>query len=278
MILKRAFAVPLVAVCACGGPPAVGTETPRAPTPVSDEAARQAALADSARSVYTQADVDFMAGMIHHHAQALTMSRMADDHGASEPMQILTARIINAQRDEIRLMQDWLRARGEPVPDPPEMHEVEASEGEAAAGHGDGAAGHGDGEARHGDGEAAAGHDDGADGEHGDAGDDAARDAHAAHAEGAAEAHPGHMPGMLTADQMAALEAAHGEEWDRLFLRYMIQHHEGALTMVEELFATYGAAQEDAVFKLASDIGADQSSEITRMRAMLAEMVVAEDP
>jgi uncharacterized protein (DUF305 family) len=55
----------------------------------------------------------------------------------------------------------------------------------------------------------------------------------------------------------------------------MIQHHEGALTMVDELFATPGAAQEDAVFKLASDIGADQTSEIERMRTMLAELLVA---
>jgi len=237
MLPTRSIVPALFLLTACAGgatgaaaPPPAGT--PPAAGPDGSEAARQAAIADSTRSAYTPADVDFMAGMIHHHAQALTMSRMADDHGASDPLRILAARIINAQRGEIRLMQDWLRARGETVPDPPEMHA-----GEGAAGHGE---------------------------------------AHADH--GAAGGHAMHMPGMLTADQMAALDAAHGEDWDRLFLQLMIQHHEGALAMVEELFATHGAAQEDAVFKLASDIGADQSSEITRMRSMLAEMLVAEDP
>ena len=241
MIPRRTLALLLVALAACRGP-AAQTEAPAEPTPASGEATRLAAVADSTRSAYTPADVAFMVGMIHHHAQALTMSRMADDHGASDPLRILTARIINAQRDEIRLMQDWLRARGETVPDPPEMHA-----GEGAAGHGEAVAGHGEVHADHG-------------------------------AAGAAGGHAMHMPGMLTGDQMAALDAARGEEWDRLFLQYMIQHHEGALTMVEELFATHGAAQEDAVFKLASDIGADQASEITRMRAMLAEMLVAGDP
>jgi uncharacterized protein (DUF305 family) len=252
MIPRRTLALSLVALAACGGP-AVQTETPRGPTPISDDAARLAAVADSTRNAYTPADVAFMVGMIHHHAQALTMSRMADDHGASDPLRILTARIINAQRDEIRLMQDWLRVRGEAVPDPPEMHGDEVAGGHDEA-H-DGAAGYGEGDDRPaGDGERDHGAGEGAGG------------------------HAAHMPGMLTAAQMAALDAAYGEEWDRLFLQHMIQHHEGALTMVEELFATQGAAQEDAVFKLASDIGADQASEITRMRAMLAEMLVAGDP
>jgi uncharacterized protein (DUF305 family) len=77
------------------------------------------------------------------------------------------------------------------------------------------------------------------------------------------------MPGMLTPDDMARLEAASGVEFDRLFLEYMIRHHEGALTMVKELFASPGAAQESEVFAFASDVEADQSAEIGRMGAML---------
>lgn len=81
-----------------------------------------------------------------------------------------------------------------------------------------------------------------------------------------------HMPGMLTADQMARLAAADGPSFDRLFLEGMIQHHEGALTMVKELFATPGAGQEPEMFDFASDVEADQAMEIARMRAMLKEL------
>lgn len=81
--------------------------------------------------------------------------------------------------------------------------------------------------------------------------------------------HGHRMPGMLTEAQLAELDAARGEAFDRLFLTYMIVHHQGALTMVDELFGSYGAAQDDFVYKLASDIYADQSSEIERMQKML---------
>ena len=77
------------------------------------------------------------------------------------------------------------------------------------------------------------------------------------------------MPGMLTADQLAQLDRARGKQFDRLFLTFMIQHHKGAITMVDELFGTPGAGQDDQVFKLASDIYADQSAEIERMQRML---------
>ncbi|HEX6435141.1 MAG TPA: DUF305 domain-containing protein [Gemmatimonadales bacterium] len=83
------------------------------------------------------------------------------------------------------------------------------------------------------------------------------------------------MPGMLTQAQLDELERARGREFDRLFLQYMIQHHRGALTMVNHLFATPGAAREEATFKLANDVSADQSSEITRMEQMLAEVPAA---
>ena len=78
------------------------------------------------------------------------------------------------------------------------------------------------------------------------------------------------MPGMLTADQLAQLDRARGREFDRLFLTFMIQHHQGAITMVEQLFGARGAAQDDYVFKFASDVNADQTTEIDRMSAMLA--------
>jgi uncharacterized protein (DUF305 family) len=77
------------------------------------------------------------------------------------------------------------------------------------------------------------------------------------------------MPGMLTAAQMAGLARAKDAEFDRLFLTGMIQHHEGAITMVKNLFATTGAAQPTDVFRFASDVDGDQRAEITRMRALL---------
>ena len=84
--------------------------------------------------------------------------------------------------------------------------------------------------------------------------------------------HPMLMPGMLTAEQLAQLDGAHGGEFDRLFLTFMIQHHQGAITMVEQLFGARGAAQDDYVFKFASDVNADQTTEIDRMGAMLAAL------
>jgi len=78
------------------------------------------------------------------------------------------------------------------------------------------------------------------------------------------------MPGMLTDEQMEELEAASGAEFDRLFLALMIEHHRGAIAMVRELFATDGAGQDPTVFKFASDVQVDQSTEIARMERMLA--------
>ena len=80
------------------------------------------------------------------------------------------------------------------------------------------------------------------------------------------------MPGMLSQAQLDTLEKARGAEWDRDFLRYMIQHHQGAITMVDALFASEGSMHDDLLFKVASDIQADQSSEIDRMQKMLAAL------
>ena len=82
------------------------------------------------------------------------------------------------------------------------------------------------------------------------------------------------MPGMLTDDQMKQLDAARGKEFDRLFLTFMLQHHRGAVTMVKELFDTYGAAQDEIVFKFASDVNVDQQTEIARMQRMLAVLTL----
>jgi uncharacterized protein (DUF305 family) len=86
--------------------------------------------------------------------------------------------------------------------------------------------------------------------------------------------HRGHadhamMPGMLTTAQLATLRAARGRAFDRHFLSLMIAHHSGAVTMVDDLFRTDGAGQDEAVFKLASDIQVDQRTEIARMELML---------
>jgi uncharacterized protein (DUF305 family) len=86
------------------------------------------------------------------------------------------------------------------------------------------------------------------------------------------EAHHALMPGMLTPEQMARLAAAKDAAFDRLFLTGMIQHHEGALAMVKQLFATPGSGQEPQLFGLATDIDADQRADIARMRAMLAAL------
>jgi uncharacterized protein (DUF305 family) len=80
------------------------------------------------------------------------------------------------------------------------------------------------------------------------------------------------MPGMLSPEQMAKLDSARGVDFDRLFLTFMIQHHQGAITMVRELFAAPGAAQDEVVFKFANDVEIDQTTEIARMQQMLIEL------
>jgi uncharacterized protein (DUF305 family) len=171
------------------------------------------ARADSGRPAYTAADVHFMSGMIRHHGQAVLMGGWAPTHGASQAVRAFCERIVVGQRDEIALMQRWLRERHETAPD-------------ADAGH-----------------DMLPGMD-----------------------------HPMLMPGMLTARQLAQLDSARGSEFDRLFLTSMIMHHQGALTMVDQLLGAQGAAQDNAVFLFAADVNADQTTEIDRMSRMLAVM------
>lgn len=216
------FLVLLAPLSLAGCATAQPAEPARPPSSPADRATGQLSNAeietlfqarlDSARMRFTEADVRFVNDMIHHHAQALEMAALVPDRTAMPSMRTLAARITNAQRDEITLMQRWLRERGQEVP------EVHVADGQVMV-HG-----------------------------------------------------PGHamdMPGMLTPEQMRQLAAAEGKEFDRLFLTFMIQHHSGAVTMVHELFATDGAAQDEAVFKLASDVQVDQATEINRMERML---------
>ena len=81
------------------------------------------------------------------------------------------------------------------------------------------------------------------------------------------------MPGMLTDEEMAQLERESGVQFERRFLSAMMKHHRGAVSMVNELFGSYGAAQDEVVFKFASDVGVDQATEIARMEKMLAALI-----
>jgi uncharacterized protein (DUF305 family) len=164
--------------------------------------------------LYSNADVEFMSGMIPHHAQAVIMAGWAPSHSARKDIAILCERIVVGQRDEIVTMQNWLRDRGQMVPDATSTRHQMMMNGIA---------------------------------------------------------HEMLMPGMLTDDEMAALDRARGTEFDRLFLIGMIKHHQGAIDMVDVLFKSYGAAQDETVFKFASDVYADQSIEIDRMTHMLED-------
>jgi uncharacterized protein (DUF305 family) len=81
------------------------------------------------------------------------------------------------------------------------------------------------------------------------------------------------MPGMLTAAELTQLDSARGPEFDRLFLTFMIRHHQGAITMVNQLLASQGAGEEETVFRFSSDVFADQTTEIARMQRMLAALL-----
>ncbi|MEM1118108.1 MAG: DUF305 domain-containing protein [Bacteroidota bacterium] len=244
-----------LAACASSGPATVEAGPARAEPSRAEAASDLEALywarQDSARSRFTEADVDFMTGMIGHHAQALIMSRLAPENGANPAVQRLAARIINAQRDEIETMQRWLRARDQPVPEVQIeglVLTIEMSEPVRAMGQGMDHEGMDHGGMDHG----------GMDHE----GMDHGGMSHGSHD------HAG-MPGMLTQTQLEELAAARGVEFDRLFLAYMIQHHQGAVIMVDDLFAVDGAATDDGSFKLASEIRAEQTTEIAMMQQML---------
>ena len=156
-------------------------------------------------AIYTVADVEFMQGMIAHHAQAIYMSRMAQAHGASQRLLKLANKIDQSQVAEIRIMQDWLVRNGQVAPDTSSWRTMT-------------------------------------------------------------------MTGMLTGAQLEELDAATGVDFDRAFLTLMIQHHEGALQMVKDLFATPRAGQEVDVNVFANDVVTVQTAEIGAMRQMLSQL------
>ena len=204
--------------------------------------AAQAPASTAPRPDFTPADVAFMQGMIGHHAQAIVMSAMAPTHGASAQLRVLADKIGRSQRDEIELMQNWLRDRGQPVPDPADPHSMHMAM-------------------------------------HGMTGmtgmdmkvmkDMKGRQEMDGHA---IALHEMLMPGMLTAAQLAQLDSARGPAFDRLYLADMIRHHEGALTMVRTLFDAPRSGQGAEIFGYATGVDADQRAEIGRMQGMLAAM------
>jgi len=180
--------------------------------PIASPAAPAAASAWSAPP-RSEADVQFMSGMIPHHAQAVVIAGWAATHGARSDIRILSERIVVGQKDEIALMQYWLREHGEAVPAADATHMSMKMNGMQ---------------------------------------------------------HDVLMPGMLNDAQLAQLDSARGADFDRLFLQSMIGHHEGAITMVDELLGSTRAGQDDVVYRMASDVYADQTTEIERMKKMLA--------
>jgi uncharacterized protein (DUF305 family) len=199
---RHLVAAGLIAIVAAA--PAAGGQTGREADPKPRP--------ELVRQPYSEADIDFMAGMIPHHAQAVLIAGWAASHGARPDVRILCERMVVAQRDEIEMMRQWLSDRGQAVPDANATHHRMKMNGVE---------------------------------------------------------HDMLMPGMLTKEQLAELDKARGPEWDRLFLTFMIRHHEGALKMVDDLFGAYGALQDDDLFKFASDLYADQTIEIERMQKML---------
>jgi uncharacterized protein (DUF305 family) len=175
------------------------------------------------------ADVEFMQGMIVHHAQAIEMTDLIESHTKNKDLRSLGARISSSQSDEIKFMKRWLVARGEPIslPMPESTPAMAAMPGMDMSGHSKGT--------------------------------------------------PGMMPGMLTTKQMAALRKASGNEFDHLFLAGMIQHHNGALLMVKELFDTAGAGQDAELFNFATDVDSGQRAEIRIMQTMLGAKPLEEN-
>jgi uncharacterized protein (DUF305 family) len=160
--------------------------------------------------------VEFMQGMIMHHAQAIEMTALIPSHTENKDLRSLGARISSSQSDEIKFMKGWLTARGASG----SMHDaMPGMDDKHTSGH----------------------------------------DMAAMHL----------MPGMLTPEQMETLGKATGSEFDRLFLTGMIQHHQGALTMVKDLFDTAGAGQDADLFNFATDADNTQRAEIKIMQGML---------
>lgn len=160
-------------------------------------------------------DIEFMQGMIMHHAQAVEMTAWIEARTENKALRLLGSRISQSQSDEMNFMRRWLLARNEST----EMKMSMEMPGMDMSEH----------------------------------------------------QHHMLMPGMLTPKQMEALKNSKGAEFDRLFLEGMIQHHQGALDMVKELFETTGAGQDAELFNFATDVDSGQRAEIRIMETMLGE-------
>jgi uncharacterized protein (DUF305 family) len=159
----------------------------------------------------SQADVEFMQGMIMHHSQAVEMTALIPSHTENKNLRLLGARISSSQSSEVKFMQRWLAARGESTSMAmPGMPDMDMSGRPMPL-----------------------------------------------------------MPGMLTPQQMEALRQAKGAEFDHLFLAGMIQHHQGALTMVDDLYKTAGSGQTADLFDFTTDVDSGQRAEIKIMQSML---------
>ena len=185
---------------------------PGAPGEPARELSAEEAI-EIANTRYSPDDIMFMQDMIPHHNQAVQMAELVADRTNRQELVDVAGRIDVSQLDEIEFMQQWLRERGERVPDP------------------------------------------------------TAHDAmHTSHK----------MAGMASPEQMADLAQAEGTAFDRMFLELMITHHEGAVTMVEELLEQPGAAYDPVLFEFTTDVTNDQSTEIERMNALLVGL--SDDP
>ena len=185
---------------------------PGAPGEVSRELRADEAI-EIANTSHSPADARFMRDMIPHHHQAMEMAALVADRTNRQELIDIAGRINASQADEIEFMQQWLRDRGEHVPEPT---------------------------------------------------------AHGA-------MHTSHkMAGMASPEQMAELAESKGTGFDRLFLTLMITHHEGAVTMVEELLKQPGAAYDPVLFEFTTDVTNDQTAEIERMNALLVSL--SDDP
>jgi uncharacterized protein (DUF305 family) len=171
-------------------------------------------------------DVEFMQGMIMHHAQAVEMTDMIAERTDNRDLHLLGERISKSQSDEMAFMVRWLQARGQAT-------EMKMSGG----------------------------------------------DSHSSHSHGSTQPAPTHqMPGMLSPEQMKELKAATGSAFDMLFLKGMIQHHEGALVMVKDLHDSPGTAQDAELFNFASDVDSGQRAEIKSMQNLLGKSHVEKKP
>jgi uncharacterized protein (DUF305 family) len=214
VVLAAAFAL-----AGCAGsedePEATGTPAPNIVQPGAPGEPAETLTPEGLDAIdpprHTDADVAFMQGMIHHHAQALWMTRLVEKRSRSRGISLLARRIDMSQEAEIAQMQAWLKARGEEAPI---LHR------------------------RHGH----------------------------AHGVGARL-----MPGMLTQSEMNRLQTSRGARFDRLFLESMIRHHQGAVQMVNQLFAEDSGAEPEAG-AFARHVDADQQLEIARMQRMLGHM------